>query len=131
MGQVEAPRSDWTETEAQTIYNLPILELLFRAQTVHRHVFGPFEVETATLLSIKTAGCPEDCSYCSQSAKWETGLKASKLMQVEQGLADARRAHDAGATRFRMGAAWRSPKDRDLNAVRAMIRGVKALGMKN
>lgn len=130
-GQVEAPRSDWTEAEARIIYDLPFPELLFRAQTVHRQVFDPLEVETATLLSVKTGGCPEDCSYCSQSAKWDTGLKASKLMQVEQVLADARRARDAGATRFCMGAAWRSPKDRDMDVICAMVRGVKALGMES
>ncbi|MCX8999384.1 biotin synthase BioB [Rhizobiaceae bacterium BDR2-2] len=123
------PRTDWTQAEARKIYDLPFPELLFRAQEVHRRHFDPAEVETATLLSIKTGGCPEDCGYCSQSAHWKTGVKATKLMQVERVLAEARRARAGGATRFCMGAAWRSPKDRDMDAVCAMIEGVKALGM--
>ncbi|HQS19117.1 biotin synthase BioB [Reyranella sp.] len=122
-------RHDWTEAEARRIHDLPLPELLFRAQEIHRRHFDPAAIETATLLSIKTGGCPEDCGYCSQSAKWNTGVKASKLMQVESVLAEARRAKSGGATRFCMGAAWRSPKDRDLEAVCAMIEGVKALGL--
>lgn len=122
-------RHDWTEAEARALYDLPFPALLFRAQAVHRRSFNPDEIETATLLSIKTGGCPEDCGYCSQSAKWETGLKASKLMQVERVLAEARRAKAGGATRFCMGAAWRSPKHRDMDAVCAMIEGVKAMGL--
>lgn len=124
-----APRSDWSEDEARAIYDLPFPDLLFRAQSIHRRHFDPAEVETATLLSIKTGGCPEDCGYCSQSAHHETGLKASKLMDVDAVLAQARAARDGGATRFCMGAAWRSPKDRDLDAVCAMISGVKAMGL--
>lgn len=122
-------RHDWTETEARAIHDLPFPELTFRAQTLHRAHFDPAEVEAATLLSIKTGGCPEDCGYCSQSAHHKTGLSASKLLQVELVLAEARRARDGGATRFCMGAAWRSPKDRDMEALCAMIAGVKALGM--
>lgn len=124
-----APRSNWSEDEARAIYDLPFPDLLFRAQSIHRRHFDPAEVETATLLSIKTGGCPEDCGYCSQSAHHETGLKASKLMDVDAVLAQARAARDGGATRFCMGAAWRSPKDRDLDAVCAMISGVKAMGL--
>ncbi len=133
-GQAASPaplRHDWTEAEARAIYDLPLPELMTRAQDLHRRHFDPRVIETATLLSIKTGGCPEDCGYCSQSAHHKTGLSASKLMQVEQVLAEARRARDGGATRFCMGAAWRSPKDRDMAAVCAMIRGVRALGMES
>ncbi|MET3352902.1 biotin synthase BioB [Xanthobacter autotrophicus] len=122
-------RSDWTEAEARALYDLPFPELLFRAQSVHRRHFDPTTVETATLLSIKTGGCAEDCGYCSQSAHHETGLKATKLMGVDEVLSQAQKAKDGGATRFCMGAAWRSPKDRDLDAVCAMISGVKAMGL--
>ena len=122
-------RHDWTETEARAIHDLPLPELMFRAQTLHRAHFDPVEIEAATLLSIKTGGCPEDCGYCSQSAHHKTGLPAAKMMQVQAVLAEARRARDGGATRFCMGAAWRSPKDRDMDAVCAMIAGVRALGM--
>ncbi len=122
-------RRDWTQSEARGIYELAFPELLFRAQSVHRRHFDPDEIETATLLSIKTGGCPEDCGYCAQSAHHTTGVKAGKLMDVERVLDEARKAQAGGATRFCMGAAWRSPKDRDLDAVCAMIEGVKALGM--
>ncbi len=125
-GQV---RTDWTKDEIRALFALPFAELMFRAQSVHRQSFDPREVQISTLLSIKTGGCPEDCGYCSQSASHETGLKASKLMEIEAVLSDARAAKDAGATRFCMGAAWRSPKDRDLDAVCEMVEGVKALGM--
>jgi biotin synthase len=124
-----APRSDWTRTEIAGLFALPFPELLFRAQSVHRAHFDPTQVQTSTLISIKTGGCPEDCGYCSQSAKYDTGVKASKLMSVETVLADARAAKQAGASRFCMGAAWRSPKDRDLDVVCQMVEGVKALGM--
>ena len=122
-------RHNWTEAEARAIYDLPFPELMFQAQATHRRHFDPEVIETATLLSIKTGGCPEDCGYCSQSAHHKTGLSASKLMQVEQVLAEARRAKAGGATRFCMGAAWRSPKDRDMTPVCAMIRGVRELGL--
>jgi biotin synthase len=125
----EPLRATWTPADARRIYDLPFPELLYRAQTVHRRHFDPTEIETATLLSIKTGGCPEDCGYCSQSAHWKTGIKATKLMEVERVLAEARRAKAGGATRFCMGAAWRSPKARDMDAVCAMIEGVRALGM--
>jgi biotin synthase len=124
-----AVRNDWTREEIARLFALPFADLIFRAQTVHRQNFAANEVQISTLLSIKTGGCPEDCGYCSQSASHETGLKASKLMELEKVLADARAAKAAGATRFCMGAAWRSPKDKDLDAVCAMVEGVKALGM--
>ena len=122
-------RSDWTREEIAALFDLPFPELMFRAACVHRAHFDPSEVQTSTLLSIKTGGCPEDCGYCSQSAKYDTGVKASKLMEVEKVLTEARAAKDAGASRFCMGAAWRNPKDKDLDQVCAMVEGVKALGM--
>lgn len=123
MSQTEPRRS------AQEIYNLPLMDLLFQAQSVHRAHFDPNLVQCSKLLSIKTGGCPEDCAYCSQSARNGSELSASKLIEVQRVLAEARRARDAGATRYCMGAAWRSPKERDMPAVLAMVRGVKALGM--
>lgn len=115
--------------KARKIYNLPFNDLLFRAHTVHRAHFDPNSVQMSRLLSIKTGGCAEDCGYCSQSAHYPTGLKASKLMEVERVIAEASKAKEGGATRYCMGAAWRSPKDRDMEAIVAMVRGVKALGM--
>ena len=125
----DVPRSDWTREEITALFALPFAELMFRAASVHRAHFDPNQVQTSTLLSIKTGGCPEDCGYCSQSAKNDTGLKASKLMEIDAVLADASAAKAAGASRFCMGAAWRSPKDKDLDAVCAMVEGVRALGM--
>ena len=125
----DVPRSDWTREEIAALFALPFADLMFRAQSVHRAHFDANQVQTSTLLSIKTGGCPEDCGYCSQSAKNDTGLKASKLMEVEAVLADARAAQAAGASRFCMGAAWRNPKDKDLDAVCEMVEGVRALGM--
>jgi biotin synthase len=122
-------RSDWTRDEAQALYDLPFADLIFRAQSVHRANFDPNHVETASLLSIKTGGCPEDCGYCSQSAKYDTGLKATKLMDQTAVVETARRARDAGAARFCMAAAWRNPKDKDLDRVCDMVSAVKALGM--
>jgi len=119
----------WTQVEARTLYEAPFNDLLFRAQTVHRENFDPNRVQLSKLLSIKTGGCPEDCGYCSQSAHHPTGLQASKLMEVERVIAEARRAKEGGATRYCMGAAWRSPKQRDMEMVIAMVRGVKALGL--
>ncbi|MBB3610749.1 biotin synthase [Rhizobium sp. BK602] len=115
--------------EAKIIYNLPFNDLIFRAQQVHRENFDPNAIQMSRLLSIKTGGCAEDCGYCSQSAHYPTGLKASKLMEVERVLAEARKARDGGATRYCMGAAWRNPKERDMEALAAMVEGVKALGM--
>ncbi|HUL89446.1 MAG TPA: biotin synthase BioB [Pseudolabrys sp.] len=123
------PRHDWTREEIRTLFALPFPELVFRAAQVHRENFDPSEVQVSTLLSIKTGGCPEDCAYCPQSAKFETGVKAEKLMDVDAVLAEARAAKAGGASRFCMGAAWRSPKDRDLDKVCEMVEGVKALGM--
>ncbi|MBS0275512.1 MAG: biotin synthase, partial [Proteobacteria bacterium] len=122
-------RNDWTKAEVAALFELPFTELVFRAAQVHRQNFASDEVQISTLLSIKTGGCPEDCGYCSQSASHETGLKASKLMEIEKVLADARAAKAAGATRFCMGAAWRSPKDRDVDKVAEMVGAVRALGM--
>ena len=113
----------------RALFALPFPELIFRAAQVHRDNFDPSEVQISTLLSIKTGGCPEDCAYCPQSAKFDTGVKAEKLMDLEVVLAEARAAKAGGASRFCMGAAWRSPKDRDLDKVCDMIEGVKALGM--
>jgi biotin synthase len=124
-----APRSDWTREEIAELFALPFADLLFRAQAAHRAHFDPTQVQISQLLSIKTGGCPEDCGYCSQSAKYDTGLKASKLMDVDAVLADARAAKATGVSRFCMGAAWRNPKDKDLDTVCAMVEGVKALGM--
>ncbi|PBC01139.1 biotin synthase BioB [Mesorhizobium sp. WSM3860] len=119
----------WNRKEAEAIYSMPFNDLLFLAQTIHRQNFDRNRVQLSRLLSIKTGGCPEDCGYCSQSAHHGTGLKASKLMEVERVIAEAAKAREAGATRYCMGAAWRSPKARDMDAVVAMVEGVKALGM--
>jgi biotin synthase len=124
-----AVRHDWTRAEAETLYDLPFADLIFRAQSTHRSHFDPNHVETASLLSIKTGGCPEDCGYCSQSAHYDTGLKATKLMAQADVVATAQRARDAGASRFCMAAAWRNPKDRDLDEVCGMVSAVKELGM--
>jgi biotin synthase len=122
-------RHDWTRDEVRALFALPFPELMFEAQRIHRLHFDPTEVQISTLLSIKTGGCPEDCAYCPQSAHFDTGVKAEKLMALDAVLAEAQRAKAAGATRFCMGAAWRSPKDRDMDKVCAMVEGVKALGM--
>ncbi|OAF05794.1 biotin synthase BioB [Bradyrhizobium centrolobii] len=124
-----APRKTWERAEAEALYNLPFADLMFQAQGVHRANFDPNHVETASLLSVKTGGCPEDCGYCSQSAHYDTGLKATRLMDRADVVAVAQRAKDAGATRFCMAAAWRSPKDRDLDQVCDMVSAVKGLGM--
>ncbi len=122
-------RHDWTRRELTALYDKPFSDLLFEAQTVHRRHFPANEVQVSTLLSIKTGGCPEDCGYCSQSAYHKSGVKAEKLMDVCAVLAEAKKAKEAGATRFCMGAAWRAPKDRDLDAVCEMVSEVKALGL--
>jgi biotin synthase len=126
-----APRTDWTREEIATLFALPFPELMYRAMAAHRRNFVSTEVQISTLLSIKTGGCPEDCAYCPQAAQYDTGVKAEKLMDVQAVLADAARAKEAGASRFCMGAAWRSPKDKDLDAVCAMIEGVKRLGLES
>jgi len=124
-----ALRHDWTREEVRALFALPFPELIFRAAAAHRAYFDPAEVQISTLLSIKTGGCPEDCAYCPQSAKYDTGVKAEKLMSLDAVLAEARAAKAGGASRFCMGAAWRSPKERDVEKVCAMIEGVKALGL--
>ncbi|HWI27911.1 MAG TPA: biotin synthase BioB [Stellaceae bacterium] len=124
-------RHDWTRSELRALFVLPLPELIYRAQTAHRRFFDPAEVQISTLLSVKTGGCPEDCAYCPQSARYDTGVEAAKLMELEETLAAARAARQAGATRFCMGAAWRSPKDRDLDAICAMVEGVRDLGMES
>ena len=125
----DQPRHDWTRAEAEALYDLPFADLIFRAQGIHRRNFDPNHVETASLLSIKTGGCPEDCGYCSQSAHYETGVKATRLMDQSAVVATARRARDAGASRFCMAAAWRNPRDKDLDRVCEMVAAVKELGM--
>ena len=122
-------RHDWTRAEVCALFALPFPELMFRAQAVHRSYFDPCAVQISTLLSIKTGGCPEDCAYCPQSVHYDTGVRAEKLMAVAAVLTEARTARNAGASRFCMGAAWREPKDRDLDKVCEMIAGVKALGL--
>jgi biotin synthase len=122
-------RHDWTRADVRALFELPFPELLFQAQTLHRAHFDPREVQISTLLSIKTGGCPEDCAYCPQSLHYDTGVAAEKLMSLDAVLDAARTAKDSGASRFCMGAAWRAPKDRDLDKVCAMVEGVKALGL--
>jgi biotin synthase len=124
-----ALRHDWTQQDIEALFDLPFGDLMFQAQGVHRANFDPNKVQLSTLLSIKTGGCPEDCKYCPQAAQYETGVDAEKLMPVAEVIADARLAKSAGATRYCMGAAWRSPKDKDLDQVIDMIQGVRALGM--
>ncbi|HET9689423.1 MAG TPA: biotin synthase BioB [Pseudolabrys sp.] len=126
---LSAPRHDWAREEVRELFGLPFPDLIFRAAQVHREHFDPSEVQISTLLSIKTGGCPEDCAYCPQSAKFETGVTAEKLMNLKAVLAEANAAKAGGASRFCMGAAWRSPKDRDLEKVCEMVEGVKALGL--
>src|SRR5262245_32907471 len=120
-----AVRSDWSRAEVEALFALPFNELLFRAQSVHRQHFDANTVQVSTLLSIKTGACPEDCKYCPQSVRYDTGLAPEQLLEVERVLESARAARAAGATRFCMGAAWRSPKDRDLPVLASMVRGVK------
>ncbi|MBO9622972.1 MAG: biotin synthase BioB [Sphingomonas sp.] len=122
-------RTDWTRDEIAALFDLPFTELVFRAAEVHRAHHAPNEVQLSTLLSIKTGGCPEDCAYCSQSASAETGLKATKLMDVRAVLQAAAQAKDNGSSRFCMGAAWRNPKDRDMDAIVEMVRGVRGMGL--
>ena len=129
---VAAPLADtpgWTREAAWSLYQSPFNDLLFRAQSVHRRHFDPNRVQLSKLLNIKNGGCPEDCGYCSQSSHHSTGLQASKLMQVEKVVAEARKAKDGGATRYCMGAAWRNPKPRDMDAIVEMVGAVKALGL--
>jgi biotin synthase len=123
------PAARWTVEAVRDLFELPFNELLFRAQAVHRENFDPDVVELATLLSIKTGGCPEDCGYCPQAAQYHTGVAATKLMEPDEVRAAAQSAKNAGATRFCMGAAWRSPKDRDIEKVAELVATVKSLGL--
>ena len=122
-------RTDWTRTEIGALFARPFVDILYEAQTVHRRFHAANEVQLSTLLSIKTGGCPEDCGYCSQSAFAKTGLKAEKLMDVDAVLASAAEAKSNGSGRFCMGAAWREPKERDMDALCTMVAGVKAMGL--
>jgi biotin synthase len=123
------PRYDWTLDEVEALFELPFMELVFRAAEIHRRWFDPSEVQLSQLLSVKTGGCAENCGYCSQSSHFDTGLKASKLMDADTVIAEAAKAKAGGAQRFCMGAAWRDLKDRDVPKMAAMISGVKALGL--
>ena len=124
-----ATKARWQIGDVEALFQVPFLDLLFRAQTVHRENFDPHAVQLSTLLSIKTGGCPEDCGYCPQSAHFDTGVEASKLLPLHEVVAAAQAAKVQGATRFCMGAAWRSPKPRDMLRVSEMVREVKALGL--
>ena len=123
------PRHDWSQAEIIALYRQPLNDLLHRAQSVHRQCFNPNEIQLSTLINIKSGGCPEDCAYCPQSVRYNTGVENEGLMSCEQVLTAARRAQESGAGRFCMGAAWRSPKDRDIDKVAEMIAGVKQLGL--
>ena len=122
-------RNDWNLEEINALFNMPFNDLLFMAHSIHREIFDPNQVQVSSLLNIKTGACPEDCSYCSQSSKYDTNLDREKLMEVEQVLLQAKAAKDNGASRFCMGAAWRNPTDKSLDKVIPMIKGVKELGM--
>ncbi len=123
-------RFDWSIEEIETVYNLPLPELVFQAQTIHRRHHNPEEIQGCTLLSIKTGGCPEDCAYCPQSAHYQTGVNRHSLLSVEEALSAARSAKEQGANRFCMGAAWRdAPKGDEFDNVLEMVRGVRALGL--
>ncbi|WP_439134535.1 biotin synthase BioB [Pseudomaricurvus sp.] len=129
MGTTDTIRNDWTRDEIAALFDLPFNDLMFQAQVVHRQHFDPNEVQISTLCSIKTGACPEDCKYCPQSARYDTGLEKERLMKVEAVLEEARAAKASGATRFCMGAAWRSPKKKDMPYVTQMVKDVKALGL--
>lgn len=123
-------RNNWTREEIAEIYNTPVLDLVFKAASVHRQYHDPNEVQVCTLLSVKTGGCPEDCAYCPQAARYHTNVKVHKLLDVEEVVAKATEARDSGSTRFCMGAAWREVRDnRDFDKVIDMVKGVNALGM--
>jgi biotin synthase len=124
-----AAAARWTMADARALYEAPFADLLFRAHGVHRLHFDPNAVQRSRLLSIKTGGCPEDCGYCSQSARHDGGVTATKLMEIDEVVAEARKARDAGATRYCMGAAWRGPKERDMGRLTAMVGAVKSLGL--
>ena len=127
--QAEALRHDWSRDEIEALFALPFNDLLFQAQTLHRQHFDPNQVQLSTLLSIKTGACPEDCGYCSQSARNDTSLERERLLPLDEVLAAAQAAKAQGATRFCMGAAWRNPSNKNLERVNEMVRGVRALGL--
>ena len=129
MANHQSSQATWSTQEIENLYNLPFSELMAKAQKVHQDNFPDGDIELATLLSIKTGGCPEDCGYCPQAARYHTGVEATKLMDIEEVLEAAKAAKEAGSNRFCMGAAWREPKDRDIEKVAAMIKGVKELGL--
>ena len=130
MTFMTALRTDWTRAEIADIYNSPVLDLMYRAATVHRQHHDPQEVQVCTLLSVKTGGCPEDCAYCPQAARYHTDVKVQKLMEVDEVLTAAQRAKDTGSTRFCMGAAWREVRDnRDFDKVLDMVQGVNEMGL--
>lgn len=129
MSQASQIRHDWTLTEVQALFALPFNDLMFQAQTIHRQYHDPNAVQISTLLSIKTGACPEDCKYCSQSGHYNTGLEKEKLLEIERVVQEAQAAKSKGATRFCMGAAWRSPRDKDMPYVLEMVRQVKSIGM--
>lgn len=124
-------RHNWTVAEVNDLFALPFMDLVFQAQTIHRAHFDPNQVQVSTLLSIKTGACPEDCKYCPQSARYDTGLEKERLLEVEKVLTEAKKAKAAGSTRFCMGAAWKNPKNRDLPYIEEMVKGVKALGLES
>ncbi len=126
-----ARRHDWTESQAEALYPGPFNHLIFQPQTRHRRYFDANQVQMSRLVSVKTGGCPEDCAYCPQSAHHETGVKAEKMMAVEDVLDQAKQAREGGATRYCMGAAWRNPKESDLDGICAMVEGVKGLGLES
>jgi biotin synthase len=130
-GATLPPRTDWTRDEIAALFDLPLTELVFRAAETHRAHHAAGEVQLCTLLSIKTGGCPEDCGYCAQSVHADSGVEATKLMDVREVLQSAARAKDSGSQRFCMGAAWRNPKDRDMPAIVEIVKGVAAMGMES
>jgi len=129
MTGAPAIRHDWTRKEVEALFGLPFMDLVFRAQSIHRQNFDPNRVQMSTLLSIKTGACPEDCKYCPQSGHYNTGLQKEKLLEVEKVVREATAARDSGATRFCMGAAWKHPSEKDFPAVLEMVRQVRSLGM--
>jgi len=124
-----AVKHDWTRDEVEALYALPMNDLLFKAHSLHRQLFDPNEVQISRLLSIKTGACPEDCKYCPQSARYDTGLEKERLIEIDKVLTEARAAKAAGASRFCMGAAWRNPHPRDMPYLKDMVSEVKAMGM--
>jgi biotin synthase len=125
------PRHDWTQEEVRALFALPLNDILYRAHGIHRCCFDPNEIQLSTLLNIKTGGCPEDCAYCPQSARYQTGLTNEIMLECDEVLTAARAARDRGATRFCMGAAWRSPREKDFARVLEMVKAVKGLGMES